>query len=232
MKKLIAILILIFVHTIINAQVFNKSNFCLSLNYTTTSKLFYNPFSSDKILRSDYLELNNLRSIFLEFRTMFLENVFLSLNSEYLNKNFLYNKINLQGEQANANDSFSFIPVELNLFYYLPFSNDDFKVFMGGGFGFYYGKFNRYLGNQFAKSEMFNSSYGINVDVGIDYNFYRNYAVRFQMRFRDPELIWKNNYSSNSVIYNDKTYFLNTSSFYTKLNIDGINFSLGFVYNL
>lgn len=230
MKKFIVIII--FAHTFINAQVFNKSNFCLSVNYTTTSKLFYNPFSADKFLRLDYLELNNLKNMSLELRTIILENVFISLTSEYLNKSFLYNKINLQGDQANANDSFSFIPVELNLFYYLPFSNDNFNFFMGGGFGFYYGKFKRNIGNQLTKSEMFNSSYGINVALGIDYNFYRQYAVRFQLRFRDPELLWKNNYSSNSLIYNDKTYFLNTSSFYTKLNIDGINFSLGFVYNL
>ncbi|MDF1612743.1 hypothetical protein [Stygiobacter electus] len=231
MKKFITILFLFFAQSFINAQIFNESNFSLSYNYTTTSKLYYNPFSSDKLLRSNYIELNNLKSISFEFRTIFFENVFISLNSEYLSRNFLYDNINLQGDRAIAHDSFTFIPVELDFFYYLPFSNEYIRFFMGGGFGFYFGKFKRELGNQITKSEMFNSSYGINVSVGMDYTFYENYSVRFQMRFRDPELSWINNYNSNLVLYNDKTYFLNTSSFYTKINFNGINFSLGLVYN-
>jgi outer membrane protein W len=75
------------------------------------------------------------------------------------------------------------------------------------------------------------SSFGIHVAIGMDYFFYNNFSLKAQMRFRDPELEWKNEYSNNVVNYNDITYLLNSSTFFTKVNIDGITFSLGISYN-
>lgn len=224
-------LVLFIFSNLVTAQTFEQNNFSVSINYTTTSKIFFNPFSSDLILKSTYIELNDLTSFSFEYRTQLMEDVFISLNTEYLSKKFSFNNYNLFGEQATTNDKFLFIPIELCFYYYLPFSNDDFKFFMGGGTGIFFGKFKRELGNQIANSKMLKTSYGINVVIGLDYNFYKNFSTRFLMRFRDPELTWKNNYTSNTVVYNNKTYLLNTSTFYTKANIDGIIFSLGIVYN-
>ncbi|MCX7876691.1 MAG: hypothetical protein N2321_11070 [Melioribacteraceae bacterium] len=229
MKKLFLILILI--ANFVYPQIFKKNNIAISSNYTTTSKLFYNPFSSDKVLRSNFIEINNFYSVSLEFRTKFFEEIFISASTEYLNKNFKYNNFNLSGEQVHTNDGIIFIPIEFSIYYYLPFSNENFNFFMGGGSSGYFGFFKREIGDQKIKSELYKFSYGITVSVGMEYLFYQPLSIRFQMKFRDPELIWKNSYTSNIVNYNGKTYLLNTSTFYSKLNIDGIIFSLGVVYN-
>jgi outer membrane protein W len=215
----------------IYAQNEYSTNISLNFNYTTTAQLYLQPFSSDQFLRTKSIELNNINSYSLEINHKIFEDIFLGLSAEYSKINYSNNNFNLSGERATSNDGFTFIPIELTIYYYLPFSTESFKFFMGGGGALYFGKFYRTLGDLTINSKMNKSSFGIHVAIGMDYFFYNNFSLKAQMRFRDPELEWKNEYSNNVVNYNGITYLLNSSTFFTKVNIDGITFSLGISYN-
>ncbi|MBI5807278.1 MAG: hypothetical protein HZA74_02645 [Ignavibacteriales bacterium] len=215
----------------IYAQNEYSTNISLNFNYTTTAQLYLQPFSSDQFLRTKSVELNNINSYSLEINHKIFEDIFLGLSAEYSKINYSNNNFNLSGERATSNDGFTFIPIELTIYYYLPFSTEYFKFFMGGGGALYFGKFYRTLGDLTINSKMNKSSFGIHVAIGMDYFFYNNFSLKAQMRFRDPELEWENEYSNNVVIYNGITYLLNSSTFFTKVNIDGITFSLGISYN-
>ena len=102
---------------------------------------------------------------------------------------------------------------------------------MGGGIGVYFGDNIKDIGDVHSIEMERKFAYGIQVEVGMDYMIWKNFSARFQMRFRDPEFEIESKYSSDTVNYNGKTYFLSNSPFITKTNIDGITFTLGIAYN-
>jgi len=51
------------------------------------------------------------------------------------------------------------------------------------------------------------------------------------MRFRDPEFEMTSSYSSDTVNYENENYDLRTQNFSSKVNIDGITFTIGVVFN-
>lgn len=231
MKKSYLIFFLLFIIQNNFAQYFYERNLSVSLNYTTNAKLYLNPFSSDPVLRLKNIELRNLYGYSFEYRNILVDDIYISFSIEHFKENYVYNFFNLSGEQATTIESFTFIPIEFCLYYHLPFSNDEIKFFMGGGSSIFWGSYKRTLANLISTSKMYKNSFGINISIGAEYFLFRNLGLRFQMKFRDPELIWNNTYNSNIVLYNDKTYLISSSNFYSKVNIDGINFLLGLVYN-
>ena len=54
---------------------------------------------------------------------------------------------NLNSRQFIVTDGYELYPVELSIYYFLPFSTEDFKFYMGGGMGIYPGKRTREFGN-------------------------------------------------------------------------------------
>jgi len=50
------------------------------------------------------------------------------------------------------------------------------------------------------------------------------------MRFRDPEFEMENSYPDKIVNYGGKTYLLSSQTFSSKVNIDGISFAIGILF--
>lgn len=227
----ILFLLFIFAFQIAFSQDESVFNFSVNLNYTTTSKLFPQPFSSDQYIRTKYDELNNAYSYSAELRYKISEEIFAGIGAEYLKKTFTNRNLNLGGIRAETKEGYTFIPIELTIYYVLPFSSEYFKFFMGGGGGLYLGKFIREFGDITTNSKLNKNSFGIHVVIGMEYVFWENLSIRGQMRFRDPEIELKNNYASNLVTYNGTTYLISTQDYFTKVNIDGITFVIGIVYS-
>lgn len=210
----------------------NKFNFAISYNYTTTSKLYLQPNSSDAVLRSDYENLDGIYNLSFEFRYKIFESMIIGLGSEFINKSYTNKNFIIQGDRVEIKEGYNLVPVELTIYYLLPFSTERFKFFMGGGGGLYFGKHIREFGNINFNSAELTTGYGINVSVGMDYLVNEFISVRGQMRFRDPELIMKSKYSGSSSIYNGKSYLLPDNTFTTKVNIDGVTFTIGLTFSL
>ena len=229
--KLKILLILIFISIVVNAQ-YNGKNFALSVNYTytATSKLYLQPNSSDAVLRGTHEYLDNIYNFSTEFGYRVYRDIVVGISLAYIQKTFTNTNIALGDNRASMKDGYNVIPVELTIYYTMPFSTDYFKFFMGGGGGLYFGNHIRTLGDVTASTISRKIGYGIQIAVGMDYLLNDQFAVRGQIRFSDPEFEMKNKYSNRYVTYEGKTYYLSADTFDSKVNIDGISFAIGLVF--
>lgn len=210
-----------------------KSQYAISLNgnYTTTSRLYLQPNSSDILLRNSYESLDDIYNYSIEIRYRFSESIILAAGSEIIQKKFVNNSYNLAGIKAILTDGYRMIPIELTIYYEMPFSSDRIKIFMGGGGGFYFGNHIREVGDVSVKSSTAKAAFGIHVTAGVEYFLNEKFSVRGQMRFRDPEINFANEYDKTTVNINGRSILLPSSSFYSKVNVDGVTFTLGASYN-
>lgn len=209
----------------------NRFGFSLNYNYTTTSKLFLQPNSSDPFIAGAHDNLDGIYSYSAEFRYRISEPLIIGVGAEYLKKTRINSDYNLAGRRAEAKEGYRMYPFELSLYYYLPFSTDQFKFYMGGGAGIYFAEFIREIGDVNTETKSMPASVGIHVAVGMDYLVLPFLSVRGQLRFRDPEVKMESAYSSDIVHYNGAAVKLRSDDFATKVNIDGITFVIGAAVN-
>ena len=228
-KKLF--LILVFVSAKITAQ-YNGNDFFVSVNYiyTTTSKLYLQPYSSDPVLRGSHDDLDGIDSYSAEFGYRIYREIVVAFSVEHMEKTYTNNNMALGGIRVNMKDGYKVLMFAFSVYYTLPFSTEYFKFFMGGGGGFYFGDQVRKLGDVTASTVTRKVGYGIQVAVGMDYLLTSQFAVRGQMRFRDPEFEMKSKYTNNIVNYGDRTFLLSTNTFNSKVNVDGMSFVIGMVF--
>ncbi|MFA7229546.1 MAG: outer membrane beta-barrel protein [Melioribacteraceae bacterium] len=207
-----------------------KFGISLNINYTTTSRLYLQPNAADPFIRNTHENLDGIRSYSLEARYQLTESIIIGIGSEVIEKTF-GNSINLGGIRAEMNDGYKMIPVEISAYYLIPFSNDRFRFFMGGGVGLYFGRHLRELGDVTINNDSPKAGYGIHVAVGMDFIIYDFISFRGQMRFRDPEFEMTSSYSSGTVNYRGETYPLKPQSFNSKADIDGLVFTIGVAFN-
>ncbi len=200
-----------------------------SYSYTNVGKMFLFPNSTSVILKESNVPFHDIFSYAGEVRYKISESILIGLRVEFIKKTELGR--NLTDPRFIVDDGFEVIPVELSGYYYLPFSTDDFKFFMGGGFGYYLGKHVRNFGDARLIKVKQKFAYGIQVLVGADYMITDYFSSRFEMRFRDPEVVVTSRYSKEIVNYNGQLYKVDLSDFDTRININGVTFTLGFAFN-
>ncbi len=232
-KKISATLYLIFIF-FVSRQLSAQNNLkdvsiSVTYSYTNVAKMFLYPHATSVLLRESYVPFNDIFSYAGELRYTLTESVILGLRVEYM-KETEFGR-NLTDPRFIVEDGFEIIPVELSAYYYLPFSTQDFKFFMGGGFGVYFGKHLRKFGDATLEKVSQKFAYGIQVQVGMDYLITDFLSTRFEMRFRDPEVEVTSKYSQEIVKYNDLLLQLDTNNFDTRINVNGVTFTLGMAIN-
>lgn len=212
----------------------NKFSVLIGIDYTTTAQIFLNPNSSDIVLRNKSFEIEHITSPMLDLRYRLTDDIILGISSEYISKSKMGRNFSaLEGSQVVelvVEDGVEFIPIELSVYYYMPFSTEDFKFTMGAGGGYYIGKQTRIFGD--TEIERLESEYNFSllVSVGMEYLFLKNISLRFDMKFRDPELKLKSRYLKDQIIYEGTTINLSNDEFYSKINLNGISFLLGLAF--
>ncbi|MGK9369290.1 outer membrane beta-barrel protein [Melioribacter sp. Ez-97] len=213
----------------LNAQI---SEISLTGNYTTSSKLFLHPESSNLDMKYVYEELNDIYSLSGEIRYYLSESIETALAFEMIRKTIIRDDFNLNGTAISIEEGYKLYPIDLSVYYRLPFSSDKFKFFMGGGIGVYIGKMIRNVVNVSTENDRFNIDFGIQASLGIDYYINDKIALRGHIRFRDPDIKLKSRYTGAFVNYEGKSYLLYPEAYTTKVNVDGITFGIGIVVNL
>lgn len=215
-----------------NAQ-YGDNEFALSLsvNYTTTSKLYLSPNAADPVIRGEYTSLNDVYHYGAEIRYRVYEPLILGLNIEYYKRTGAITEVigirRLSSYPVDADDGFTLIPVELSAYYLLPFSSDKFKFLMGGGIGIYFGSHLRSLHEIDVSNEERKFAYGIHVQLGIEYLVYDFLSVTGGMKFRDPEFEMTTRYNEEVFVEEGEEVLLRDDTFDSKVNIDGVTFYLG-----
>ncbi|OGU74682.1 MAG: hypothetical protein A2V93_07705 [Ignavibacteria bacterium RBG_16_34_14] len=209
----------------------NKFSFGVNAVYTTTAKVYLNPNSSDITLRNQYFLLEDILNPSLDIRYRLTEPLIIGLNVEYMTKtdfgSTLRVFINNTTTTIDVEEGFKLIPIELSLYYQLPFSTESFKFLMGGGGGYYLGEHIRKFGDAEVESIEKKAAFGIHVSLSMEYLLRENIGLRTEMKFRDPQFNLTNKYSKNTVNYHGSTIRLTQEHFDSKINVDGVTFILG-----
>ncbi|MBM4175701.1 MAG: hypothetical protein FJ213_05950 [Ignavibacteria bacterium] len=234
MRKIFYIII---IFTSLTAHVFGqphgyRHSFSGSVNYITTSKMFLNPQSSDPIVRNSHYRFDKIWSYSFEYRiNLYNQTILAGVGAEYLSKlktdfpmRVLRNDL---VRTMNITDGYELIPIEFTGYYVFPFSGNSFRMVMGGGFGAYIGKHVRKIGEISVSPVEKKITFGFHVTAGAEYFVYDFVSIRFDMKFRDPDFEVKSKYSpTETTINGDRIRVLN-NEFYSRINVDGINFIFG-----
>lgn len=213
---------------------YEGSNLGIALNYsfTTSSKLYLFPNAQDPILRNQNVEMDGINSYGIDIRYRISEPLIIGLSTEYLKNTKNHGEFSVGGFVIDIDDGFELIPVELTLYYLVPFSTEKFKFYMGGGAGLYFGKHIRNFSDVSVSDIGSETTYGIQVTTGMDYLANEFISLRAEMRFRDPEFDMKSKYSKQIFEHQGRSLLLSRETFETKANVDGITFLIGIVFRI
>ena len=215
----------------------NEKKFSVSVNYnyTTTSKLYLQPKSADEFLRGIHSFLDYISGAGIEFRYKISDGLYAGLSTEYLEKKGKITTLTVETSRTEnllVDDGYRVIPVELTGYYVFPFSLQDYKFFMGGGIGFYFGTHIREIGDIKAETLNRETAFGIHIMVGMDYIITDYLSVRGSMKFRDVEFTMYNKYNRTEGTLNDSPVRVLAQDFDSKVAVDGITFSIGVTFQL
>lgn len=205
-------------------------------SYTTSSKLFYNPDSPSPIIRAEHIPLEGIYGWGVDVRIQRPTDMFfLSFSVEYLTKTLTQNQLVALTNSTQilpVTDGMISIPIEVSVGSFIPLGSERFRMYMAGGIGAYYAE--RVLEVAGVKAPRTNSplAYGIHVESGFEYAVLPALSVRTEMRFRDPEIVTMNKFEQAGVVYQGRTIVFPNRELKTKVNLDGLNFSIGLVAHI
>ncbi|MGE5440370.1 MAG: hypothetical protein ACM3UR_10980, partial [Bacteroidota bacterium] len=216
-------------------EMYKDFSLSLNYNYTTTARIFLNPKSPDEILRNNSFYMEDIFSPSADLRYRLTEDILIGLNVEYIRKVQAGPNLTVLGSGGTqtiiVEDGFKVIPFELSAYYILPFSTEKFKFIMGGGLAYYYGEHLRKFGDEEVSNLKREFAYGIQALVSSDYMITSFLSLRGEMKFRDPELEVTSKYKNKRVNYEGSTIVLAQDTFQSKINIDGVTFTLGMAFH-
>jgi hypothetical protein len=205
--------------------------------YVSSSELQENPKSSDPIERDATIELDGGfgyggeiiydPGIYDLGIKLYLSLEFLKIDQRDLEMIF---DNGAQRDEIQMRERFTLIPVELGVKWLLPVSGEEFKIYIGGGVGIYFGSRTRNMGNLESSTLDTKPGFSLNILSGIEYFFARNLSADFELKFREASFDAENKFSQNSIDINGTIYPI-TNPFYSRLIVDGVRLSLGIKYH-
>ena len=203
----------------------------LSGAFNTSSKLFHHPNDPDDFIRSQFLPLNNIPSAGIDVRHTF-EPLHLSLgiSLEYITKNESFTLSVSESQLIPVKDGFTVIPLELSGYIPIPVGNDRIQVYMGGGAGAYFGSRHHSRGSATAPTADRKIGYGIHVLSGLEYVVQSDFLLRIELKFRDVQFETINRFEQTSTIYAGSVVPLEQTPLNSRINIDGMTFSVGVAF--
>lgn len=217
---------------------FGDSGFSLNLRgtYTTTSRLFLNPESPSPDTREDNTMLDGVFGFGAELRSAPLgDKSFFALSVEYIQSTFEELQVFGGTNPPSAlpvKDGYRLIPVELSGHIFVPLQSDRIRIALGGGVGVYFGERIFSVAGVSADPVGISAGFGIHVRTMIEYRLYSNVYVSWDMKFRDPEVNTRNKFSQQSAVYQGITLQYPQYEIASRVNLDGITFSLGVTVDL
>lgn len=202
-------------------------------SYTTSARFLYNVNEPDQFVNSKYF--SSIFGFGASVRANFDGNFSLGLSTgkmKLTESSFVYYVVGGEGILVPVNEGFVLYPVELSGYFYLPFSTDNFRVYLGGGVGAYFGKRSYSIGAEIMQSENSPSGFGIHVLTGIEFKIFSNVTLQSELKFRDPQFDSVNKFQHASTIFNGTVIPLPTSPQTTRVNVNGITYTLGVAYTL
>lgn len=124
-----------------------------------------------------------------------------------------------------VNDGFTIYAVEVNGYFRIPVVGDAWSIYLGGGPAVYLGRRVLAVGNAEAVTP-YATAAGIQVLAGVSFMFADHFGVRSELKFRSPELNTVSTFNSSYTVYDGVRVSL-PGTLYSKVNVDGTDFTLG-----
>jgi len=206
--------------------------------YVSSSELQNDPHSSDPIEQNVLVDMNggygfgaeldykpNLRNVDLMF---YLSTEYIRINETNLVFGFTQDTSELD---VGMVENFYVIPIEFGVKWDLPVSTDAFKIYIGGGAGFYLGNRTRTLSNTLVSTTDFTKpGFSVNILSGMEYYLEKNLAADLELKFREGFFDVQSHFSQSSVYVNGTTYYLQ-NPFYSRIILDGVRVSFGLKFS-
>jgi hypothetical protein len=214
----------------------NEIRISAGINYSTESRIL--PFAniSDYDLREREISFGSFLSPHISVSLGLTNNIFAVASVEYASKRTEYYGQTVDSESGTifipVNDGYTFVPVEFSLEYRLPFSNELWSFYIGGGGGLYFFNSLREVAGVKLGDGGSKASYGIHILSGMEYFIKSKTCLFFTMKFRDPEVEYNAEYASLIGTRNGKPVNLGKKTFYQKLSLEGTSFLLGVRFSL
>lgn len=225
----ILLLLLILVPTYLSPQ--SGISLGIGTTYTVQAKVYPYPNDAASEFRNKSFSYSHIFAPTLWVSTPLLNEISLEVSLEYLKQTheekFITVLTDAKTKQFKSTEGFHLMPIDIGATYRLPFSTDVLSVTMSGGIGIYYAEMVREIGTVAFKTENGKWSSGLQVALGMDYEFIEDVPVTFRMKFREPTLWMKGNFSSNSGVVEGSPFTLGTTKGESRLISDGLVFMLG-----
>lgn len=232
------ILLLLFSSVILMAEKYGRGlSISAGVVYSNTSRMYYYPNSLDEYLRDEYVLIEDISGYSIDLRYNILDDLFFLFSGEWLeateNDKFTY-VYNPSGGlvPVRITDGYNFIPLEFSSLFQLPFSTYNLFFYIGGGIGIYFVQHIREVSSVSVGNSEQKFSYGIHSLIGIEFLFLDNFSIKGKMKFRDPEVEMISEYDSEEFEFRGETYQLPSKEFDSKINLNGIIFSLSLSFYL
>lgn len=205
--------------------------------YVSSSELQNNPHSANPIEKNAMIELSGGFGYGAEigYNPRFFDtDIMFYVSSEYLRIDqrdlVLDFDDGTNHYTVGMREEFHMIPVEGGIKWPLPVSTDNFKIYIGGGAGVYFGDRKRTI--SYLQSTTINKipGFSLNVLAGVEYFAARNISANLELKFREANFDVESKFNSNTININGVEFEL-TNPFYSRLLIDGVRISAGFKYH-
>ena len=123
-------------------------------------------------------------------------------------------------------EKYSIIPIEAGIKWNLPVSGYNFKLYIGGGAGVYFGERKRTVGALESTTDKMNPGFSLNVFSGFDYYIARNLSASFEFKFRDAYFEVSSRFGSGRY----PSYGL-PNPFTSRISVNGTAITLGLKYD-
>jgi hypothetical protein len=123
-------------------------------------------------------------------------------------------------------EQFYFLPIEAGINWSLPVSTSNFRIYIGGGGGLYFGNRKRTAAGLESTSDNVKPGFSLNVFSGFDYYIAKNLSAAFEIKFRDAYFEVSSRFGSG--VY---PVFGLSNPFSSRISVNGTALSLGLKYN-
>lgn len=232
MKKFLLLVMMLWCS--LSAQTWDAS-ITIKGTFTTSTRFLYDIdreiYSGERVLESNYGYGADVRWNMLWDRFYFGFGVEKIRSSEiasvvYTNLNYL---------RVPNEEGFVMTAYELSGYYIVPISSENIKFYIGGGFGLYDGERIRTFANVSAATIKSESNIGIHVMTGIDYKVNSRFAIRGELKFRDPHFDITDKFDQAYAEYLGERVPIpprDQKERTTRINLFGVNYMLGAVIEI
>lgn len=200
-----------------------RNSIGLDLRYTSGSRLFPDPYSSDPIKRNATEDLGDFVTAAAHYRRHITEAIEVQLTGEYI----AHDNESTDHYGTVTSDGYRIYGIELLGLFRMPFSTQTVGFYAGGGGGFVYGDRRLSIAGVQATSLKSDLAFGIHVLFGIEYFLLETVSLRGEFHFRDPQIAVRNAFPQDRVVSHGITYYLPTEPFDSKINLNGNVYSFG-----